>query len=741
MLSSQPELSASVACYARALRSTDSAEPPLQLQLGSPAACECLLVGALRMLGHCLRLRPLALGAALGPRPLEHARTLLVGSSSALQAGAMQLLAVALSGAPLAPCSPTLLLDTLALMLQRHGQVQPAPEADKQAQRQEWWQALAALLRVLADRANADCAAAPGLLPRVLGLAAASAAAVTGDAALQLSFCQLCRAALLAQPVLFEGCCAPLLQLFPAAAPACRCVLAECLALYLRHQRQLCGGEALGAAVGRAITAAGLAAEVRWVQSRWMASPASPWCRSRHVCKLSHGWLVGRKAELALLQKVSLDLISCPAVLDLQAAPAAPADPGEEGRSARKRRRVRVSPLRALQQVHAGEQAHGLHPPGPGLAAVATALARLAAQLSEGCRQYPPAAESASALALLLGVLSPLAPFEAVAIGMGLLPPALQQGATSRWHALSGDSTQLASLLRLLLAGLEAALVSAAGQGDAAAPAASPLSPPQVLAALQRAWVADGSSGAGPEAAAPPAESSRAAAMCACLAAVQADLLDPSDMLELLQRELEVYIQPAATAGSGSGSSSTAAAAAAAAATLLPAACVIGAARDHPLASQPRATQGGRRQKQAQALQPHPPSPLVAALHKLLSHVGEGPPAGLSFAAAAAQQQRQHALLAAVVGGLLCVARHAHDPLHLALAAIDAASSGSCGTSAWAFLRMLQRPLASTTEADCHLPTLPSGVSEWVRLALERLVSAQLPAEGQVRWSCVAWAI
>lgn len=279
VLSTQPELSASVACYAGALRSTDSAEPPLQLRLDGPAACECLLVGLLRMLGHSLRLRPLALGAALGPLPLDHARTLLLSNSASLQAGAMQLLAVAMDGAPLAPCSPTLLLDTLAVMLQRRSQGQLVPEADTQAQRQEWWQALAALLRVLVDRATADPAATQLLLPRVLGLAAASAAACTDDAALQLSFCQLCRAALLAQPGLFEGCCGVLLRLFPEAAPACGSKLAECVALYLRHQWQLCGGEAVAAAIGGALTAAGLAAEVCPVQKQLPPWPCSPFAR------------------------------------------------------------------------------------------------------------------------------------------------------------------------------------------------------------------------------------------------------------------------------------------------------------------------------------------------------------------------------------------------------------------------------------------------------------------------------
>lgn len=273
MLSTQPELIASVSCYAGALRSTDSAEPPLQLRLDSPAACECLLVGLLRMLGYTMRLCPLVLGAALGPAPLGHVRMLLLSSSARLQAGAMQLLAVALDGAPPAPCSTVLLLDTLAVMLQRCGKGQPAPQADSQAQRQDWWQALVALLRVLTDSAALDPAAAPQLLPRVLGLAATAAAACADSAALQLAFCQLCRAVLLEQPGLFEGCCAHLLQLCPAADAASRHALADCLALYLRHQWQLCGGPAVGAAVGQALTAAGLAAEVRWERGQRYGQP------------------------------------------------------------------------------------------------------------------------------------------------------------------------------------------------------------------------------------------------------------------------------------------------------------------------------------------------------------------------------------------------------------------------------------------------------------------------------------
>lgn len=417
---------------------------------------------------------------------------------------------------------------------------------------------------------------------------------------------------------------------------------------------------------------------------------------------------------------------------NLQAAPAAPADPGEEGRSARKRRRVRVSPLRTSQQVAASEQACDLHPPGPGLAAVSAAVARLAAQLAEGCRTQPPAADSASALALLLGVLSPLAPRKAVAIGMSLLPAMLQQGAASRWHDLDGKSAHLHSLLRLIQAALEAGLVSTVGQGDAGAAAVSALSPQHVHAVLQRAWFEGGSSEAAQAgtSVAAPAEGSRAAALCACLAAVQSDLLDPSDMLELLQKELRRHLQPELFADSSAGGE---AAAAVVAATLLPAACVIGAAREHPLASQPRATQGGRRQKQARAHQAHPPSPLVAALHKLARGFGEAPPAGHSFTAGVAQQQRQLAVLTALARGLLCVVSHAQDTGHLALAAIDAASRGGGGTSAWTLSQMLQRPLAGVAESDCHLPSLPSGVSEWVRMALERLTAAQLTAEGQVR--------
>lgn len=390
---------------------------------------------------------------------------------------------------------------------------------------------------------------------------------------------------------------------------------------------------------------------------------------------------------------------------------------------------MRVSPLRASQQAPASKLAQNSHPPGPGLAAVAAAVARLAAQLAAGCGQQPPAAESASALALLLGVLCPLTPREAVAIGMALLPPVLQQGAASGWHGCGGDSAQLASLLRLALFALEAVLIRAAGQGDTAAAAVSPVSPPQLLAALQQAWVANVSAdkAQAATAAAAPAESSRVAAMCACLAAVQADLLDPTDMLGLLRRELQGYLEHDTAPAS-----STVGDLAAAAATLLPAACIIGAAREHQVASQPRATQGGRRQKQAQAHQAHPPSPLVSALHRLVSSASEAPPAGLSFADAAAERQRRQAVLAAVAQGLLCVVSHAQDPLHLALAAIDAACNKGSGTSAWTLLQMLQGPLGCAAGAECHPPSLPSGVSEWVRLALERLAAAELPAEGQV---------
>jgi hypothetical protein len=208
----------------------------------------------------------------------------------------------------------------------------------------------------------------------------------------------------------------------------------------------------------------------------------------------------------------------------------------------------------------------------------------------------------------------------------------------------------------------------------------------------------------------------KALALGAGLAALQAELMDASDLLELLQQALE-------DSSSNGGSSSGSTAAGAVAAMLLPAACCIGGSKEHLLGSQPRGTQGGRRHKPQ-------PNPLAAALQQLLGNAAQQQ--------GAAQQQWQ-ALPAAVAGGLLCVLRHAHEPLRLTQAAIDAACGGSSagsGSSPHSIGQLLQRGEAAEP-ADFH-PTLTASVSEWVRLALEQLVAAALPAEGQVRvrWSC-----
>lgn len=271
VLSTQPGVTASVACYAGALRGTDSAEPPLQLRLDSPAACECLLDGLLRMLGHCLELQPLQLGGGLAPALLDHADTLLLCSSSRLQASAMRFLTSVLAARELAPCSPAQLLGTLALAVQQ----QQAATESLQQQRQrtgaeataeeEWWQQLASLLRVLVDAANASPATAAQLLPRIARLAVAGAVASAASDCLQLQFCQLAHVALRAQPALLEGTVHQLLPLFLRASPACRQLLLQGLALYLQQQQQLCGAEAVSTAFAGAALGAGLATEVRRV--------------------------------------------------------------------------------------------------------------------------------------------------------------------------------------------------------------------------------------------------------------------------------------------------------------------------------------------------------------------------------------------------------------------------------------------------------------------------------------------
>lgn len=296
VLGTQPGLSASVACFAGALRSTDSAEPPLQLRLDSPAACECLLAGVLRMLGHCLRLRPLQLGAALlSPALLDRCTGLLLSSSTQLQAAAMRFLAGALSAAPLVPCSRAQLLETLSLVLQQHsaaaaelasrGQAAAGeqPEQHPTDDAEDWWQALVLLLRVLHDGATSDPLSTAQLLPRTFSLATAAALAAAGpagggSAASQLALCQLCRDALLVQPSLLEG-STQLLQLFPGGSAPSRQLLLQCLALYLERQQQHCGADAVRAAFVQALEGSGITAQVRCAHAC-----AAPGVLRLHLC-------------------------------------------------------------------------------------------------------------------------------------------------------------------------------------------------------------------------------------------------------------------------------------------------------------------------------------------------------------------------------------------------------------------------------------------------------------------------
>lgn len=286
MLSTQPGLTASVACFAGALRGTDSAEPPLQLRLDSPVACECLLGGALRMLGHCLRLGPLREGDSLAPELEDRCTTLLLNPSRPLQAAAMRFLATALEAPLRAPDSRFLfqLLRILDFMMQQHAaeperppsptSVLPAPgaaptaTAAAPAEEQEWWQALLALLLALQDAAADIAATAEQLLQRISSLAVAGAlgcVAGTGGGhatdVLQLSFCQLFQDTQKTQPRLLEG-STHLLRLFPHASPAVRQLLLQCVALYLQHEQQRSGEAAVVAVFARAAASAGLSAEV-----------------------------------------------------------------------------------------------------------------------------------------------------------------------------------------------------------------------------------------------------------------------------------------------------------------------------------------------------------------------------------------------------------------------------------------------------------------------------------------------
>jgi hypothetical protein len=399
-------------------------------------------------------------------------------------------------------------------------------------------------------------------------------------------------------------------------------------------------------------------------------------------------------------------------------APAQPdPEPPDDGRSARKRRRtVRITPTRPSQQHQDQQQQEDagrqLQPPGPGLQAVVAAVARLAADLQERCRLQQPGIECATAFASLLGLLAPLAPRETLRMAMTVLPAALQPAPGGRRQSPGSEGDRLLAQLRLVLATLQTGLAEAAASAVPASVALERVPPASLLAALQRCWPAEDGTAAGAAGELGATPECKALALGAGLAALQAELVDSSDLLELLQQALED--------SSRGGGSSGITAAAAAAALLLPAACCIGGSKEHLLGSQARGTQGGRRHKPQ-------PNPLVAALQQLLGNAAQQQEA-------AQQQPQRQAVLAAVAGGLLCVLNHAHEPLRLTQAAIDAACAGTgagSSSSPHSIGQLLQRGEAAEP-ADFH-PTLTVSVSEWVRLALEQLVAAALPAEGQVR--------
>ena len=357
-------------------------------------------------------------------------------------------------------------------------------------------------------------------------------------------------------------------------------------------------------------------------------------------------------------------------------------------------------------------------------------MARLAADLQERCGQQG-GPDCAAAFAALLGLLGPLAPRPAVALATSAVTAALEAagGSGSRRQSVNIPAEQLGALLRLTLAALQAGLVeSAASKGEVdASTALAQLRgfESQLHSILQRAWQL-GSGGGRAEAATEgaalaAAEERQLMSLTAGLAAVQAQLLHPEDLLKLLQQALG---QDSHTA-EGSGSSSGAHAVAAAAAVLLPAAACIAAHTRDNKDSAPRATQGGRRSRQPT------PNPVVTALQQLVGSAGQRPPA----------------VLAATARGLLCAVRHSREALHmetplLALAAIDAALDGSstatsCSAGSGAFgvaqlLHTLELSGSDGPPAEFQ-PSLSAAMSEWVRPTLEHLAAAQLPAEGQVR--------
>lgn len=255
VLSLQPEMSATIACFPGVLGEADSAAPAaLQLPLDSRAECEMLLGNVLAILAQAATLRPLALLPAFSQNVVRRVCALLLSNSTALQGGAMELLTALLLAAPCPPLQPLDVAASLRAMLQQQGclLLGPAGEAAQQgasgsssgAPTEKWWEQLLSLLQALLAASLISSAPEPAV-SAVAGLALQAVPLSSRRPATQRQLCLLFGQAVAHHPQIVEHQAQQLLQLLPslsrggsaaaAEASSCSDELCRSLLLYLRQ--------------------------------------------------------------------------------------------------------------------------------------------------------------------------------------------------------------------------------------------------------------------------------------------------------------------------------------------------------------------------------------------------------------------------------------------------------------------------------------------------------------------------
>ena len=482
VLSTHPGLSAAVACFPGVLRGEDSAQPPLQLTVGSPAAAELLLEAVLRVLASLLALRPLALLPTLAPRLLPASRHLLLGGSLRLQTGAMRCLAAAALAAPPGALGLPSLMDALEAACQRWAGRLAAAQPSAAL---EWQQALAELLQALSEVASAGPAQAL-LLPRVAALAAGAAAWPCATPLLQVPLCRLFLGAVLRQPPLLEA-HPHLLQLLRTCDDSARSAL---------HQAVLV-------------------------------------CLQAHPAPQVHAAL-----QVALAARGALPS-GAPAPA---AAAAAAAAAVEGGASARKRRRLRATPKKVARAAEGAEPVAAAGHADEGLHGVAVALAALAPEAGPQAHDV----EALAALASLLAILTAVAPAQASALAAAQLPHMLEHAAVAEGGAsgaahLEAELLLVATALQAVLVHAAASDASPTSLLEGVEPEhlgellRRAWQPPAAAHAVPGGREAPAAEGE----VEPPSGGARALALCAALAAVQAGVLDASlTLLDMLRSAL-----------------------------------------------------------------------------------------------------------------------------------------------------------------------------------------------------------